>query len=401
MSRYVIVGNGVAGNAAAETLRKLEPESEIRMFTREGHFYYYRPALPEYLAGEKTLKAVTLHDGAWYEKNRIEVKLSTEIVDIRPAEKTVAASDGKTYAYDRLLLATGSHAVVPKMPGNDLEVVFTLHTAADADAMIRWAETAKTLVVIGGGILGIEAGNGLRKRGLQVAVVGRNKRLLPKQMDAVGAVFLRRRLEEMGFTFHLGVTPRKISRFNGRLAVELEDGRILEPGMVLLSAGAAPDLALARKIGLVIGKAVQVDDRLRTSIEDIYAAGDLIEHRGVYYGIWPPAMAQGRAAGANMAGKETLYEGTLPSHRLKVAGIELVTMGDIDAEGEDDCVVRTDEEKCVYRKLVIENHAVAGAILLGDLHGEKAIQAAVEGHKDLSAVRETMAEEGFDLSEVE
>jgi nitrite reductase (NADH) large subunit len=205
----------------------------------------------------------------------------------------------------------------------------------------------------------------------------------------------------MGFTFHLGVTPRKISRFNGRLAVELEDGRILEPGMVLLSAGAAPDLALARKIGLAIGKAVQVDDRLRTSIEDIYAAGDLIEHRGVYYGIWPPAMAQGRAAGANMAGKETLYEGTLPSHRLKVAGIELVTMGDIDAEGEDDCVVRTDEEKCVYRKLVIENHAVAGAILLGDLHGEKAIQAAVEGHKDLSAVRETMAEEGFDLSEVE
>jgi nitrite reductase (NADH) large subunit len=401
MSRYVIVGNGVAGNAAAETLRKLEPESEIRMFTREGHFYYYRPALPEYLAGEKTLKAVTLHDGAWYEKNRIEVKLSTEIVDIRPAEKTVAASDGKTYAYDRLLLATGSHAVVPKMPGNDLEGVFTLHTAADADAMIRWAETAKTLVVIGGGILGIEAGNGLRKRGLQVAVVGRNKRLLPKQMDAVGAVFLRRRLEEMGFTFHLGVTPRKISRFNGRLAVELEDGRILEPGMVLLSAGAAPDLALARKIGLAIGKAVQVDDRLRTSIEDIYAAGDLIEHRGVYYGIWPPAMAQGRAAGANMAGKETLYEGTLPSHRLKVAGIELVTMGDIDAEGEDDCVVRTDEEKCVYRKLVIENHAVAGAILLGDLHGEKAIQAAVEGHKDLSAVRETMAEEGFDLSEVE
>jgi nitrite reductase (NADH) large subunit len=174
MNRYVIVGAGAAGNAAAETIRRIDPESEIRMFTRESSFYYYRPALPEYLAGEKTLKGFTLHDGAWYEKNRIEIHLSTEITDVRPAGKTVAASDGKTYAYDRLLLATGSHAVVPKMPGNDLEGVFTLHTAADAEAMIRWAGKAKSLVVIGGGILGIEAGNGLRKRGLQVAVVGRN-----------------------------------------------------------------------------------------------------------------------------------------------------------------------------------------------------------------------------------
>lgn len=400
MNRYVIVGAGAAGNAAAETIRRIDPESEIRMFTRESSFYYYRPALPEYLAGEKTLKGFTLHDGAWYEKNRIEVHLSTEITDVRPAGKTVAASDGKTYAYDRLLLATGSHAVVPDIPGKDIEGVFTLHTAADADAMLKWAGKAKSLVVIGGGILGIEAGNGLRKRGLQVAVVGRNKRLLPKQMDAAGAVFLRRRLEEMGFTFHLGVTPREIARLDGRLAVGLEDGRTLETDMVLLSAGAAPDLALARKLGLKIGKAVQVDDRLRTSIEDIYAAGDLVEHRGVYYGIWPPAMAQGRAAGANMAGKETVYEGTLQSHRLKVAGIDLVSMGDIDAESEEECVVLTDDEKCIYRKLIIENHAVAGAILLGDLHGEKAIQEAVAGHKDVSSVRETMEEEGFDLSGV-
>ena len=401
MRRYVIVGCGAAGNAAAETIRKLDPESEIRMFTREGCFYYYRPALPEYLAGEKNLKGFTLHDAAWYERNRIEVHLSTEITDVRPAEKIVAASDGKPYAYDRLLLATGSRAVIPRMPGNDLKGVFTLHAAADAEAMIRWAGKAKSLVVIGGGILGIEAGNELRRRGLQVAVVGRNKRLLPKQMDAAGAVFLQRRLEEMGFSFHLGVTPREIARLDGRLAVRLEDVSTLETDMVLLSAGAAPDLSLARTLGLKIGKAVQVDDRLRTSIEDLYAAGDLVEHRGVYYGTWPAAMAQGRAAGANMAGRETAYEGTLRSHRLKVAGIDLVSMGDIDAEGEDECVVLSDDEKCVYRKLVIENHTVAGAILLGDLRGEKTIQAAVEGHRDIAAVRETMEREGFDLSKFE
>jgi nitrite reductase (NADH) large subunit len=205
----------------------------------------------------------------------------------------------------------------------------------------------------------------------------------------------------MGFTFYLGITPREIARLNGRLAVRLTDGTAIETDMVLLSAGAAPDLTLARQLGLKIGKAVQVDDRLRTSLDDIYAAGDLVEHRGVYYGIWPAAMAQGRVAGANMAGKETLYAGTLTANKLKVAGIDLVSMGDIDAEGDDECIVRSDEEKCIYRKLVIENHAVSGAILLGDLRGEKEIQAAIEGHKDISMVKKKLEEEGFDLSKLE
>jgi nitrite reductase (NADH) large subunit len=400
MSRYVIVGNGVAGNAAAEVIRKLEPASEIRMFTKESHIYYYRPALPEYLAGEKEIRKFTLHDDVWYEKNAIQIHLSTAITTIRPAEKTVSTADGLTYPYDRLLLVTGSHAVVPDVKGKEIEGVFTLHTVADADAMLRRAATAKSLVVIGGGILGIEAGNGLRKRGMQVTVVGRNRRLLPRQMDPPGAVFLQRCLERMGFTFHLGVTPREIARRNGQIEVLLEDGKALPVDMVLLSAGAAPDLTLARQLGLAIGKAVQVDDRLRTSIEDIYAAGDLVEHRGRYYGIWPAAMAQGRAAGANMAGRETIYEGTLQSHRLKVAGIDLVCMGNIDAEGGCSSVVRSNNDKCVYRKLVIENQSVVGAILLGDLGGEKEILSAIEGRKELSLVRKKMEEEGFDLSEI-
>jgi nitrite reductase (NADH) large subunit len=397
MSRYVIVGNGVAGNAAAEVIRKFEPASEIQMFTKESHIYYYRPALPEYLSGEKNLKGMTLHDGTWYEKNAIQVQLSTEVAAVRPAEKTISASDGRTYAYDRLLLATGSHAVVPDVKGADIEGVFTLHTVADADDMLKRAETAKSLVVVGGGILGIEAGNGLRKRGLQVTVVGRNKRLLPKQMDPSGAAFLQRRLEEMGFVFCLGDTPAEIARLDGRLAVHLKGGKTLETDMVLLSAGAAPDLTLARQLGLSIGQAVQVDDRLRTSIEDIYAAGDLIEHRGKVYGIWPAAMEQGRAAGANMTGKETLYNGTVRSNRLKVSGIELVSMGDIDAEGEGKCVVTADEKKCVYRKIVLDGNAITGAILLGDIRGEKEIQEAIASCRDISSCRSELDREDFDF----
>ncbi len=398
MTRYVIVGCGAAGNAAAETIRKIEPDSEIRMFTKEGAFYYYRPALTDYLAGEKTLKGFTLHDGAWYEKNRIDVHLSTEIVRIDPGARTVTTKEGRTFAYDRLLLATGGKASRPDIKGADATGVFTLRTLENADAILRRAESAKSAALIGGGLLGLEAGNGLRRKGLKVTVIERNPRMLPRQIDPAGAQLLQHRMEEMGFSFLLNERTREIVPVDGRLSVLFESGNTLETDMVLFSAGVEPELTLARQIGLPIGRAVKVDDRLQAGLEDIFAAGDEIEHRGRYYGSWPAAMAQGRAAGANMAGKETLYEGTLTANKLKVAGIDLVSIGDIDAEGGDECIVRADEEKCIYRKLVIENNSISGAILLGDLRGEKEIQAAIEGHKDISLVKKKLEEEGFDLS---
>jgi len=400
MNRYIIVGSGAAGNAAAETIRKLDPESDIRMFTKEAHFYYYRPALPEYLAGEKAIRNFTLHDSAWYEKNQIDVHLSTEIVRIDPGARTVTTKEGSTFAYDRLLLATGGKSSRPDVKGADMPGVFTLRTLEDADAILKRAESAKSAALIGGGLLGLEAGNGLRKRGLKVTVVERNPRMLPRQMDPAGAQLLQHRMEEMEISFLLSERTREIVPADGRLTVLFESGNALEVDMVLFSAGVEPELTLARQIGLPIGRAVKVDDRLQAGLEDIFAAGDDIEHRGRYYGSWTAAMAQGRVAGANMAGKETLYEGTLQANRLKVAGIDLISMGDIDAEGDDECFVSSDDEKCIYRKLVIENHAVAGAILLGDLHGEKEIQAAIEGRKDISLVKKTMEEEGFDLSKL-
>jgi nitrite reductase (NADH) large subunit len=398
MSRYVIVGCGAAGNSAAETIRKLDPDSDIRMFTKEGAFYYYRPALTDYLAGGKTLKGFTLHDGAWYEKNRIDVQLSTEIVRVDPGARTVTTKEGQAFAYDRLLLATGGKSSRPDIKGSDAPGVFTLRTLEDADAILKRAESAKSVALIGGGLLGLEAGNGLRRRGLQVTVVERNPRMLPRQMDPAGAHLLQHRMEEMGFSFLLNERTREVVATDGQLSVLFESGNRLEADMVLFSAGVDPELTLARQIGLPLGRAVKVDDRLQAGLEHIFAAGDDIEHRGRYYGSWPAAMAQGRAAGANMAGKETLYEGTLTANKLKVAGIDLVSIGDIDAEGDDECIVRSDEEKCIYRKLVIENNSIAGAILLGDLRGEKEIQAAIEEHKDLSLVKKKLEEEGFDLS---
>ncbi len=398
MNRYVIVGCGAAGNAAAETIRKVDPDSEIRMFTREANYYYYRPALPEYLAGEKTLKGFTLHDAAWYEKNRVEVHLSTEVFRIDPVARTIATINGETFVYDRLLLATGGNATVPQVKGVENDGVLTLRTLADADAIRKRADTAKSLVLIGGGLLSLEAGHGLLKLGLRVTVIERNVRLLPRQMDQAGALLLQRRMEEMGLAFELGEQTREITRQNGRLVVSLESGKSLDADMVLLSAGVTPELTLAKTLGLTIGRGVQVDDRLRTSIAGIYAAGDLAEHRGRYYGSWPAAMAQGRVAGANMAGKETLYEGTVFTNKLKVAGIDLVSIGNIDAAGKEKCLITTDDKQGVYRKLVVAEDRLDGAILYGNIHGEREIYGAIEGHKDVSSAKKVIEEEGFDLS---
>jgi nitrite reductase (NADH) large subunit len=398
MNRYVIVGCGAAGNAAAETIRKVDADSEIRMFTKEANYYYYRPALPDYLAGEKTLKGFTLHDGAWYEKNRIEVHLSNEVANIDPVSRTLTTKNGETFVYDRLLLATGGNATVPAVKGVENQGVFTLRTFADADIIRQRADTAKSLVLIGGGLLSLEAGHGLLKMGLHVTVIERNPRLLPRQMDPAGAQMLQRRMEEMGLVFELGEQTREITRQDGRLIVSLESGKSLEADMALLSAGVTPELTLAKNLGLTIGRGVQVDDRLRTAIANIYAAGDLIEHRGRYYGSWPAAMAQGRVAGANMAGKETLYEGTVFTNKLKVAGIDLVSMGNIDAAGKEKCLIATDDKQSVYRKLVVAENRLDGAILYGNIHGEKEIYGAIEAHKDVSSAKKVIEEEGFDLS---
>lgn len=400
MSRYVIVGCGAAGNAAAETIRKIEPEAEIRMFTKERHPYYYRPALPEYLAGEKTVKGFTLHDSSWYEKNRIELYLGTELRAVDARNRLVTTGDGRTFPYDRLLLATGGNASRPRVKGADAAGVFTLRTLEDADAILKRAETAKTAALIGGGLLGLEAANGLRKRGLKVTVVERNPRMLPRQMDPEGARLLQQKLQEMEFAFLLSERTREINSSEGKLAVLFESGNVLETDIVLFSAGVEPELTLARQIGLLIEHGVKVDDQLQTTVEGIFAAGDAAEHRSRSYGIWPAAMAQGRVAGANMAGRQTLYGGTLQANRLKVAGIDLISMGDIDLEGDDECIVKENDTQCVYRKLVIEDNAIAGAILLGDLHGEKEIQAAIEGHKDISSIRKELEEEGFDFSKL-
>jgi nitrite reductase (NADH) large subunit len=310
----------------------------------------------------------------------------------------VITKNGQRFCYDKLLLACGGNSFLPPIPGSQSPGVYTLRTIDDAEHIREKAQRSRRAVVIGGGLLGLEAGNGLRQMGLEVLVIEFSARLLPRQMDAAGAALLKSQMEEMGFRFYLGAKTQEIIPEEDGLSVSLEGRENIFAPMVLISAGVRPELGLSKSLNLPIDKGVKVDDRMKAGVEGIFAAGDLIEHRGRYYGIWPASMEQGRVAGANMAGQELSYEGTVPSNALKVAGIDLVAAGEIDPEGKMETIVMKDEARRTYRKLVLRNNAIVGAILLGNIRGSQEIQKAILLQKDVSAFKGSLGDEAFDFS---
>ena len=387
MTTYIIIGNGVAGNAAAEIIRKYDNAGEILIFGKEKYPFYYIPGLPEYLSGESPLNRLIIHDEKWYRDHRLALHMETEIRRIDAANKIVATQEGQTYAYDKLLLATGGISFVPPIKGANQGGIFTLRTIADADVIREKAGKSKKLALIGGGLLGLE-----------VTVIEFFPRLLPRQMDIPGAALLQKLMEDMGFRFYLGETTREIIRQNGGLVAQLESGKTINADMILISAGTRPDLTLARALGLDIDKGVKVDDTMKTGLDEIYAAGDLIEHQGRYYGLWSAAMEQGKVAGAAMAGQPARYEGTVISNILKVVGLDLLSAGEIDVEGRLEAIVSQDEAKKTYRKLVLKDNVIIGAILLGDLRGSAEILSAIKKRTEITPFKADLAVEEFDFA---
>jgi len=400
MRRFVIIGNGVAGTTAAESIRRLKPDGQIDVFTDDATPFYTRIRLPDYIAGEVQKEKLILHKPGWYHERKIKIHLEELVQEVDLEGRRIETAKGTACPYDRLLLAMGSHSFVPPIEGVDKNGVFTLRSFDDARLIRDHALKAKRAVLIGGGVLGLEAGNGLRRLGLEVIVVEFFSRLLPRQMDMHGAEILKRQMESMGFSFHLGAKSQEIL---GRDKVEgllLEGGHTIPCDMVLVSAGVRPNLDLARKLGLGIDKGVLVNDRLETDMPEIYAAGDLVQHRGVFYGIWPASEEQGEIAGINMAGGDAHYEGTVMSNRLKVVGIDLISSGDIDADGKLESLLEKDEKTFVYRKLVLKDDIIVGCILLGDISGSREILYAMGKRRNVKNLKDQMRTKGFDFKQL-
>lgn len=368
------MGAGVAGVEAAAALRSRDGDCRVRIVGAEPTPFYARIRLPEVLAGRTDPSRLVLRTPDWYREHRLDLLTGVRVEALDPAQARVRLSSGEWVAYDALLLATGATPFVPPVPGVDLEGVFTLRSLEDALRLRERAHASSRAVVIGGGLLGIEAAAALRPLG--VVVVEAAPWLLPRQLDRGGAAVVQQVLQARGLEFRLGAKVLGITGPGRVQAVSLASGEELPADLVLVAAGVRPETSLARDAGLDVGRGIRVDDRMATSSPGVYAAGDCAEHGGRLYGIWPAAEAQGRTAGAAMAGEDPRYQGTVPSNTLKVTDLPVFSAGDVDPAGAVESEVTTGEGR--YRKLVRDREGrLVGAILIGDLRERRAVLDAV------------------------
>ncbi|MBX3633614.1 MAG: nitrite reductase large subunit NirB [Simplicispira sp.] len=374
-SRLVMVGNGMAGVRTLEELLKIAPERyEITVFGAEPHPNYNRILLSPVLAGEQTVDEIILNDWAWYADNGIRLHAGCTVTDVdrvhRVVHGTSATGEQISAEYDRLILATGSKPFILPLPGKDLPGVLAYRDIADTQAMIEAAATYPHAVVIGGGLLGLEAANGLMKRGMQVTVVHASEWLMERQLDSVAGKMLQKSLQERGMEFLMQAqTAALLPGPTGRVAaVRFKDGSERPADLVVMAVGIRPNTQLAEKMRLHVDRGIVVSDTLQTTTDArIYAVGECAAHRGVAYGLVAPLFEQGKVLANHLAefgiGR---YQGSLTSTKLKVTGIDLFSAGSFQGGPDTEEIVLSDPYAGVYKKLVLKDDKLVGACLYGD-----------------------------------
>ena len=369
--KLVMVGNGMAGVRTIEELLKIDPELyEITIFGAEPHPNYNRILLSPVLAGEQTLEEIVLNPFDWYRDNDITLHTGKKVVQIDRIRRVVRADDGTEAAYDRLLLCTGSNPFMLPVPGKDLQGVIAYRDISDTNTMIETAATHRHAVVIGGGLLGLEAANGLMLRGMSVTVVHVNAWLMERQLDDVAGRMLQQSLEERGLQFRIGAqTQELVGGDDGRVkAVRFKDGTEVPADLVVMAVGIRPNTELAEQAGLLVNRGIVVNDTMQTVTDPrIWSVGECAAHRGTAYGLVAPLFEQAKVAANHLAEFGIArYQGSLTSTKLKVTGIDLFSAGEfMGGEGTEE-IVMSDPYAGVYKKLVIQNDKLIGACLYGD-----------------------------------
>jgi nitrite reductase (NADH) large subunit len=364
----VVIGNGMAGMRTVEELHKLAPDMyDITVFGAEPHGNYNRILLSPVLAGEKSIDDIMLHTRQWYVDHGITLHAGDPVVHIDRRKRVVRAASGREVRYDRLLLATGSKPFIIPVPGHDLPGVIAFRDIQDVETMLEAARNHRHAVVIGGGLLGLEAANGLLRQGMEVTVVHVTDALMNQQLDKPAAQLLQKALEVKGLRFMLSAQTEAIVGPDRVTAVRFKDGSEIPADLVVMTAGVRPNIELAKASGLHCERAVVVDDTLQTYDPRVYAVGECVQHRSATFGLVAPIWEQARVCGAHLAGAghRRYVQQTSPT-RLKVTGVDLYSVGDfIGGEGSEDLVLR-DAKRGVYKRLVLKDNRVAGAVHYGD-----------------------------------
>ena len=363
----VVIGNGMAGCRAVEELLARDPHRyRVTIFGAEPHVNYNRIMLSPVLAGEKTFEQIVINDADWYAQNAIELVSGDPVVAIDRAARTVTARSGRVTGYDRLLIATGSDPFIIPVPGKDLPGVIGFRDMKDVDHMLAAAERGGDAVVIGGGLLGLEAAHGLSLRGMKVTVLHIMPTLMERQLDEAAGWLLKSALEARGQTILTGADTAEIVGSDAVEGVRLKDGTLIPASLVVMAVGIRPSVALAREAGLAVGRGIQVDDHMVTSDPAILAVGECVEHDGNVYGLVAPLWDMCRALADGLTDAHSGYRGSVTSTKLKVAGLDVFSAGDFSGgDGAEDIVLR-DASRGIYKRVVVKDDRIVGAVLYGD-----------------------------------
>lgn len=392
--KIAIVGLGVAGANAARTIAAGRPGVQIDIYGAEPHLYYVRPKLPSFLAGEVEPDALYFYAAGWYQEHGITVHTGARAEKIDPAAHRLLLAGGASVGYDRLLITAGARPFIPPIPGADLPGVFSLWTIEDATHIRAYAGQCRRAVVIGGGLLGLEAARGLRTLGLDVTVLEAGPWLMRRQLDAEGAAIFRQIIEGMGIGVRVAVDTERIEGASGPEAVRLKNGERLPADLVLIAAGAHANIEIAQAAGLETKRGIVVNSHLQTSAADIYAAGDVVEHNGIVYGIIPAAIEQAQAAANNLAEiANQEYMGTMPTNTLKIVGVDLTSIGETAPTGDRYVELRRTDTGGQYIKLVLKEGKLQGAILLGHRDKVHLVSQAVARRLDAGGLRDELLQD--------
>lgn len=389
--RLVVVGNGMAGLRLLEELLASAPgRFDITVIGAEREPAYNRVLLSSLLAGEIGADDVEMRPRQWYAEHGIALRTGQPAVALDAAARRLVLHGGEVIPFESCVLATGSEPIRLELPGNALAGVATFRSLADVAYLQAAAARRVPAVVIGGGLLGIEAAYGLARAGVPVTLVHLMDRLMERQLDAEGAGLLEEALQAKGIRVLLQAQTRAIHGASAVESVELQDGQRITCGLVVMAVGVRANRVLAETGGLATGRGIHVDDRLQTSVPGIHAIGDCIEHAGVCYGLVEPAYEHARVVARALCGEAASYPGSVPSTNLKVSGVPVFSAGDFEGAGAEAIIVR-DEVIPAYRKLAVRDGRLAGVVLVGDTHDALWYAELIRSQRPIAPIRDALA----------
>ena len=390
--KLVVIGNGMAGIACVEEILKLDPSRyEITVFGKERHLNYNRVLLSHILAGEKALKDILLHDASWYEKNGIKLHTSSKITAIRRKSRIVAAENGAEAQYDKLILATGSMPFIPPVSGIGKKGVVTFRDIDDCENLRSLSQKGGRAVVIGGGLLGLEAAYGLKNLGMKVSVVHLMDRLMERQLDKSAAEFLKHDIEKLGIEILLGKETAEILGNEQVEGLRFKDGSSLDADIVVMSVGIKPNVELAISSGIYCEKGIMVSDTMQSYDPAIYAVGECVQHRGATFGLVAPIFEQARVLANHLAGDcRLIFKSQPTSTRLKIPGIDLYSAGDINENSKTEAIEYLDRGNSLYKKLLLKDNRITGILMYGDTADGPRLFSSLLQVEDISQKRRSI-----------